>query len=407
MWEMWRLPLNWRVLLSVLALGTGVSSRGQESCFACHPAPDLSRRIAGGRRTTPEVETLAFKGDAHVGLSCTECHSQATAIPHPPGMRPVTCEGCHPTVRAHVVPSTSTPSHSQKMLPTCVYCHGYHGVLRPETPGSPVSRRHVVDLCLKCHSSSNDGPINYRQSVHGKAHARDPSSAAAVCTDCHSAHPTEERGTLLTLVSRSHLPATCGKCHDDVLRAYRDSVHGKAVTARKREAAICTDCHGSEHNILASSDPKAQAAAARISRTCAKCHADTALIRAYGLSAHVVPSYERSYHGIANRFGGLAVANCASCHGAHDILPSSDPRSSVHPANLANNCGKCHGDVGQNVALGRVHLQVSRTAAPAVFWTAFGFRWLTILTMSALIGHILLDLAKRLKLRREAARSGP
>ena len=56
-----------------------------------------------------------------------------------------------------------------------------------------------------------------------------------------------------------------------------------------------------------------------------------------------------AFTGSALRAGQLAVANCASCHGVHDILPSSDPRSHVSSANLPNTCGKCHPGRGQPV----------------------------------------------------------
>jgi len=49
------------------------------------------------------------------------------------------------------------------------------------------------------------------------------------------------------------------------------------------------------------------------------------------------------------------VANCASCHGFHDVLPSSDPRSSINPANIANTCGRCHPGAGQQLTKGYVH----------------------------------------------------
>ena len=32
--------------------------------------------------------------------------------------------------------------------------------------------------------------------------------------------------------------------------------------------------------------------------------------------------------------------NCASCHGFHKILPSSDPKSTVNTKNLGQTCGQ-------------------------------------------------------------------
>jgi cytochrome b subunit of formate dehydrogenase len=57
----------------------------------------------------------------------------------------------------------------------------------------------------------------------------------------------------------------------------------------------------------------------------------------------------------------VVAANCSSCHGVHDILPSSDPRSTVNRANLGATCGKCHTGVTQKFTLTEVHMDDSRT----------------------------------------------
>ncbi|MFH1539383.1 MAG: cytochrome b/b6 domain-containing protein, partial [bacterium] len=55
-------------------------------------------------------------------------------------------------------------------------------------------------------------------------------------------------------------------------------------------------------------------------------------------------------------FGDAKVANCASCHGFHDILPPEDPRSSVSPERLSETCGGCHRQAKGNKKLGRIHV---------------------------------------------------
>jgi hypothetical protein len=47
---------------------------------------------------------------------------------------------------------------------------------------------------------------------------------------------------------------------------------------------------------------------------------------------------------------------CASCHGVHDILPSSDPRSTINLTNLPQTCGKCHPGIGTR--LGREFFRI-------------------------------------------------
>jgi len=61
-----------------------------------------------------------------------------------------------------------------------------------------------------------------------------------------------------------------------------------------------------------------------------------------------VPSFADSYHGLAMRGGSQIVANCASCHGVHNIFPSKDARSTVNAANLSKTCGNCHAGAGDH-----------------------------------------------------------
>ena len=50
------------------------------------------------------------------------------------------------------------------------------------------------------------------------------------------------------------------------------------------------------------------------------------------------------------------MANCASCHGVHNILPSSDPKSTINPKNLPKTCGQCHPGAGTRFAISQVHV---------------------------------------------------
>lgn len=49
-------------------------------------------------------------------------------------------------------------------------------------------------------------------------------------------------------------------------------------------------------------------------------------------------------HGKKLRSGDTRVAVCTDCHGAHGILPASSPLSKVHPLQIPETCGRCHGD---------------------------------------------------------------
>jgi formate dehydrogenase gamma subunit len=80
------------------------------------------------------------------------------------------------------------------------------------------------------------------------------------------------------------------------------------------------------------------------------------LTREFGVAGERVSSYKDSYHGLASELGSKVVANCASCHGVHNILPSSDSRSMISVNNLPKTCGQCHIGAGINFATGKIHL---------------------------------------------------
>ena len=76
----------------------------------------------------------------------------------------------------------------------------------------------------------------------------------------------------------------------------------------------------------------------------------------FGVPGGRVDSYLASYHGMASKVGSNTVANCASCHGVHNILPSSDPHSTINHANLAKTCGQCHPGANDKFITSKVHL---------------------------------------------------
>ena len=61
---------------------------------------------------------------------------------------------------------------------------------------------------------------------------------------------------------------------------------------------------------------------------------------------HILENYSESIHGEGLLKKGLVVAaNCASCHTAHNILPHTDPASSIARGNIARTCTQCHAQI--------------------------------------------------------------
>ena len=84
----------------------------------------------------------------------------------------------------------------------------------------------------------------------------------------------------------------------------------------------------------------------QIPELCASCHADAERMKKYnpGLRVDQFQQYKTSVHGMKWAKGDSKVAVCTDCHGVHDLRAPSDPRSTVHPTNIATTCSHCHAD---------------------------------------------------------------
>ena len=138
---------------------------------------------------------------------------------------------------------------------------------------------------------------------------------------------------------------SCMVCHSTVKAQYMDDIHFK-------RGISCDTCHGGdpaefelENSKASSTDYKGGFSKLEGVKLCASCHSDEVLMRQYGLSTDQYQQYLTSRHGrMLVEDGDQGVASCVDCHGAHSVLPASDPSSSVFRKNLPYTCGKCHSD---------------------------------------------------------------
>jgi hypothetical protein len=177
----------------------------------------------------------------------------------------------------------------------------------------------------------------YKDSVHGRGLYKMGLTKTAVCADCHGSHgiyyPVQTRSTL----NPSRVAETCGKCHRFIAERLHRSVHGgeggpgtlalrAAPGGKKHERPSCTSCHQG-HDLA---DPESARFRLELPNRCGNCHA--------ALSHY----YAMSMHGELTELGYGPGAKCSDCHGAHDILPLSDPGSHLSAENRPETCGKCH-----------------------------------------------------------------
>lgn len=437
------------VLLATFALAATASAKTQEkaladsvhgeaglSCGDCHS--DFSKDGAPPRSGKPKPvsciachDGMAEKHAFHPmmeadpeAISCQDCHGGHDVVRVSDPKSPVAgaavhkvCASCHETEVKLFEESAHGVASAAKIVaaPDCLNCHRTRLVSAADGAPAATVKQAQEKVCLACHLDSADvrarvspsaGFIaKYEESVHGRALVAG-NEHAANCVDCHGAHTVRKRLTPGSLADPLVLEKTCARCHVEVDKVFEKSAHGKAVARGVREAPTCTTCHG-EHGILKATDPGSPVAAANVSqKVCTPCHSSLALSEKYDIKSDAFSTFEQSFHGLAVRGGQVNVANCASCHGSHDILSSSDPASRIHKDNLVATCGECHPGAGARFAQGRIHVDVSsKTDEPLLWWIGFIYVGLIVGTIGGMGAHNLLDFVKKTK-RRMAIRRG-
>ena len=383
-----------------------------EDCLACHSDPTLTKD-ENGKPVSLHVDDAKFKASIHSTFGCTDCHTDIKAFPHEPTPAKPVCATCHADEQKaydHGIHARAAAAGNTNVA-KCQDCHGsVHELLPASDPKSKVARANIPQTCGACHgqkfvmasSGVSSAPFaSYQQSVHGKAVAAG-SGTAAVCTDCHGQHDILSAGDPKSPINKFNVPATCAKCHDNVKQEYMQSTHGQAIARGNWEAPVCTDCHGI-HTIKAPSDPRSAVASANVQNTCASCHASVKLSAEFGVATNRVSSYLSSYHGMAQKVGSSTVANCASCHGVHNILPSSDPRSTINHANLAKTCGQCHPGANDKFITSKVHLDGTAKAdfgSKVIGYIRHFYIWMIVAVIGGMVLHNLIVFRKKLILHR-------
>jgi cytochrome b subunit of formate dehydrogenase len=354
-----------------------------------------------------ETDLAQFEATVHGETECLDCHVGADERRHRRGLDPVNCGACHAEVQkvqaASVHGTEGVRRSSGKDLPSCTSCHGDIHTMAPVTdPASPMNETRQGETCGTCHGAGQPAPEGVRtirpiEAYTASVHAAEVALGhhGASCSDCHTAHSPLLVSNPASSIYRQNVPATCGACHTEIAAQFENSIHGLAAANGVLDSPVCTDCHG-EHRILSVAAEGSPVSATNIPiKVCGPCHSDVRLGEKYGLAGDQVPSYEDSFHGLAARGGVIEVANCASCHGVHNILPSSNPASYIHPDNLADTCGKCHVGAGSRFAIAPVHTVAQETTNIVAHWIKVIYIPLIWVTVLGMILHNLLDLIRK------------
>lgn len=321
-------------MLTSAGWAQGSGSLRDSDCLGCHGQSGFVDEQGHSLR----IGQKEFSSSVHGALGCQACHSDVTQFPHKLPVKKVACATCHTTEDSDIEGSVHEAVMKSASSPACLKCHGNpHTIVSVHDSRSPVYALNLPRTCGTCHGNpevaKKYGLPNvyslYIDSIHGFALTRDGLLVAATCTSCHGAHKILSPKNPKSQVYHKNIPATCGTCHAGIETRYFRGAHGKALKAGASAAPVCTSCH-TAHSIVSVNTAAWQL---KTTAKCGSCHVGRAA------------TYHDTFHGQVTALGFVITARCWSCHEAHEILPASDPRSSIAPANLPKTCGGCHGKV--------------------------------------------------------------
>ncbi len=329
-------------------------------CGHCHASAETMQKY-GSDAATDQVERFLSSvhgrhlqetggEDAATCLSCHPVHKMRPSSDPESWVNPrnlvETCGNCHATERTDLRKSVHHAAGERDELGAgtpldCSKCHGtdVHGMLPLDDPTSPMYLDNQVRVCGECHQEYLG---SYEDSVHGVGLRKSGLLVTAVCSDCHGGHAiyyaADNRSTLYT----ANVADTCGQCHAFLEQELQQSVHGGGdgpgsvvkdrASGKPARRPSCVDCHQGHDQ----PDPQSGTFRRQLPQRCGNCHGDYSL--RYGLSLH----------GELSRLGYEPAADCSDCHGAHDILPVSNPESHLAAGNRLETCRQCHPNAAGN-----------------------------------------------------------
>ena len=336
----------------------GVSN---DTCLACHQNPSLSMTLPSGEVLSLYVSPAEYNQSIHgaQGYACVQCHTGIRAYPHP-----------------------AFTAQTRRDVTLLLY-----------------------PACQACHSGEYAQTLD---SVHQQARAAG-NLAAAVCTDCHTAHATRQLTDpathLLLPGARTWIPATCAQCHSAIYDEYKASVHGAAlIDENNQDVPTCIDCHG----VHAIKDPTTNTFRIESPAICARCHTDPQRMDKYHLSTQVLNTYVADFHGttvtLFQKQTPDAQTNkpvCYDCHGVHNIVRVDDPqRGLLIRQNLLARCKVCHPDITANFPDAWLsHYIPSRTEHPLIYWVNVFYSILIPTVLGSMALLVVLDVSWRVRRR--------
>lgn len=391
-----------KFIIFIIIFLISVSINAEDKCLDCH-----QQNPPKGMEVAAEFNSDELAVSVHSDLLCTDCHNIDPAKKHAKELD-VDCGSCHPDAKKQYDESPHLKGRTENIsnVPDCVTCHGGHETLNHLDPKSKTHHRNLAEICMSCHADESLSQEirelpkatmikSYKNSVHGIALEKGIENAPT-CTDCHGSHSSKASDNPDSPIYKTHIAETCGKCHTEIAEHYSNSVHGEMLSKGVLESPTCTNCHG-EHNIKQHLDPESTVFATNIVKTCSECHTSEIMTAKFGLKADRIETFKESFHGVANEFGETNTANCASCHGVHDIYRQDNPKSWINKNNISSTCGKCHDDLPEDFVQESVHKSPKDKESGGEYYVRNFYYWFITIIILGFIIYRVLEYKRRVK----------
>jgi predicted CXXCH cytochrome family protein len=286
----------------------------QNRCVLCHSDPEsqsaenLFSVATGSRQPAAHMNLKEVVEDVHFhsGLSCAGCH----------GGDP-TADFGHDFVKEW--PEKDRQKNRAWVVQFCARCHSDPAIMHEFNPSLPT-----------------DQLAKFKDSPHGRTLLEKHDDRAPSCVSCHGVHGIRPAKDPQSKVYAQRVPETCGACHADPkimagftradgsampttqLAEYRTSVHGHALLDRgDLGAPACNTCHGNH----AASPP----GVAQVSRSCSLCHSANASLFDGSKHKHAFDQHNWPECGQCHNNHAIAKSNdsmlgtgpgqlCGDCH---------------------------------------------------------------------------------------------
>ncbi|MBZ0198342.1 MAG: hypothetical protein K8H86_00625, partial [Ignavibacteriaceae bacterium] len=372
-----------------------------QDCMSCHRVESIKSSKDGH---SLYVDFKVYENSIHNKTACSQCHSEVNASSARPCeaiTRKVDCASCHASVGDEYKKSThgKLVAENNPNAPTCSECHGTHDILGKKDPASSSFPTNIPKLCATCHREGQKAAVRYKgkehqiiegytESIHGKGLMKSGLTVTATCTGCHTAHRELPHTDENSSVNPKNVAATCGACHHGIQEQFEKSIHSSKMS-KSKDLPSCNDCHSS-HTIKRTDS---EGFKLHIMDQCGRCHVE------------IAKTYFDTYHGKVSQLGYTKTAKCYDCHGAHDILAPSNPKSHLSRQNVLKTCQKCHEGATRKFAGYFTHAtHHDPVKYPILFWTFWGMTGLLVGTFFIAGLHTLLWLPRSFKWKRELAK---